>query len=64
MPRKGDRVVFSTEVPVFIYNSLKNGNTINGPAVVEGDNTTYYIPEGWLWETDEYLNATIKRHGG
>lgn len=62
--KKGDRVVLSAGVPVFVYNSLKNGNIINGPAVVEGDNTTYYIPEGWLWVTDEYLNATIKRHGG
>lgn len=62
--KKGDRVVFSVEVPVFAYNSLKNGNTINGPALVEGDNTTYYIPQGWLWETDGYLNATIKRLGG
>ena len=62
--RKGDRMVFSSEVPVFVYHGLKNGNIINGPALVEGDNTTYYIPEGWLWETDEYLNATIKRLGG
>jgi len=62
--KKGERTVFSTGVPVLEYKILKNGNIINGPAVVEGDNTTYYIPEGWLWETDEYLNATIKRHGG
>jgi acetophenone carboxylase len=62
--RKGDRMVFSSEVPVFVYDGLKNGNIINGPALVEGDNTTYYIPEGWLWETDEYLNATVKRLGG
>ena len=62
--KKGERVVFSAGVPVFAYKGLKNGNIINGPAVVEDDNTTYYIPEGWLWETDEYLNTTITRHGG
>jgi N-methylhydantoinase A/oxoprolinase/acetone carboxylase beta subunit len=61
---KGNRAVFDVEVPVFVYNNLKNGNVVNGPGLVEGDNTTYYIPEGWLWETDEYLNATIKRLGG
>ncbi|HDM79156.1 MAG TPA: hydantoinase/oxoprolinase family protein [Deltaproteobacteria bacterium] len=63
MPKEavsGKRTVLFTECPVFKYDMLKHGNVINGPAIVEGGNTTYYVPEGWVWRTDEYHNATLK----
>ncbi len=57
----GKRSIFSTECGVFTYDLLKHGNTIDGPALVEGGNTTYYVPEGWVWETDKYHNASIRK---
>lgn len=62
--KTSSRFAFFHEVPVFLYSNLRNGNRISGPAVVEGGYTTCYIPEGWFWETDEYLNGTVKRVGG
>ena len=51
------------ETPIFTYGLLKPSSIIKGPAIVEGESTTYFVPQGWHWETDEYLNATIKKLG-
>lgn len=43
------------------WDLLKCGNVISGPAVIEGKETTYVIPDGWRLEIDKYLNGIVRR---
>lgn len=57
--RKGERAVFwpgtktFTTTPIYSYESLRPGNVIEGPAVVEGEYTTLVIPSPMTFSTDE-----------
>lgn len=49
------------DTPVFERKLLEAGNRVRGPAIVEEDETTYVIPEGWLLTIDEFGNAVASR---
>ncbi len=62
--RKGRRQVWWEEGPrdTDIYDRalLKAGNVIEGPAVVEAEDTTYVIPADKVFRIDRFLNGTIE----
>ena len=49
------------EAQIFRWESLQPGNQVAGPAVLEGANTTYFIPEKWTATVDALGNAVAKR---
>jgi N-methylhydantoinase A/acetophenone carboxylase len=57
--RKGERPVFWPEAksfkttPIYGYESLRPGNVIEGPAVVEGEYTTLVVPSPMTFTVDE-----------
>lgn len=57
--RKGERPVFWSEAksykttPIYAYDSLRPGNVIQGPAVVEGEYTTLVVPSAMTFSIDE-----------
>jgi N-methylhydantoinase A/acetophenone carboxylase len=57
--RKGERPVYWPEVrdyqvtPIFTYESLRPGNDIHGPAVMEGEYTTVVVPPSMHFRIDE-----------
>jgi len=57
--RKGERPVFWPETksfkttPIYAYESLRPGNVIEGPAVVEGEYTTLVVPSPMTFTVDE-----------
>jgi N-methylhydantoinase A/oxoprolinase/acetone carboxylase beta subunit len=57
--RKGERAVFWSEAksykttPIYGYESLRPGNVIEGPAVVEGEYTTLVVPSAMTFSVDE-----------
>jgi len=46
---------------IYTWESLQPGNRIEGCAVLEGANSTYFVPEGWTLEMDRYGNAKLSR---
>jgi N-methylhydantoinase A len=55
-PSKGGMV----ETPVFEFKELQAGNQIEGPALVEAEDTTYVIEPGWRFTLDKYRNAVLE----
>lgn len=60
--RKGERPVYWAEArdfettPIFAYESLRPGNVVQGPAVIEGEYTTLVVPPSMLFSiTDRGL---------
>ena len=64
--RKGNRRVFldekagAREVPVYDRSRLTHGHRLEGPALVESDQTTVLVPEGWSLTVDAYNNAVLE----
>lgn len=48
------------DTPVYAYEALKPGNTLEGPALVEALQTTFVIEPGWRFTLDGYLNAILE----
>ncbi|HXQ27573.1 MAG TPA: hydantoinase/oxoprolinase family protein [Candidatus Acidoferrales bacterium] len=63
--RVGKRQVFwgspNGEAQVYRWESLRPGNRVEGCAVLEGINTTYFIPDGWAMFVDAYGNGKLNR---
>jgi len=63
--RLGRRRVFwgsrSGNAEIYRWESLAPGHRIRGCAVLEGESTTYFIPEGWTMTVDGYQNAQLTR---
>ncbi|MCB2227096.1 MAG: hydantoinase/oxoprolinase family protein [Desulfarculaceae bacterium] len=63
---KGERQVFAekesqgAKVPVYDRARLGNGHQISGPALVESEHTTVYLPTGWRLSVDPYNNALLE----
>ncbi len=63
--RKGTRPVHLSagqppvEVPVYARERLGHGHGLEGPAIVESDQTTLFVPAGWRLEVDRYNNAVL-----
>jgi N-methylhydantoinase A/oxoprolinase/acetone carboxylase beta subunit len=51
----------SGEAQLFRWESLQPGNSITGPVLLEGLNTTYFVPEGWTMVMDRFRNASVTR---
>lgn len=54
----------SREASVYRYNDLLYGNTLAGPAIVEHDDTTTTILDGFTGKVDQFGNIIIIREGG
>ena len=46
---------------VYRWESLQPGNRVAGCAILEGESTTYLVPEGWTLEVDTFGNAAVTR---
>jgi acetophenone carboxylase len=49
------------EAQIYRWELLQPGNRVEGCAVLEGVNTTYFIPDGWVMTLDGYGNGTLSR---
>ena len=63
---KGRRRIFTekegqgAEVPVYDRALLGNGHSLAGPALVESEHTTIYLPAGWGLKVDQFNNALLE----
>ncbi|TAK36376.1 MAG: hydantoinase/oxoprolinase family protein [Chloroflexota bacterium] len=48
------------ETPVYDLAALQAGNALDGPAIIEANDTTYVIQPGWVFELDQYLHGVIR----
>lgn len=48
-------------LPLYARNRLLPGHVLEGPAIVESDQTTMVVPAGWRLCVDQYDNALIER---
>lgn len=66
---KGKRQAYWEEIKDFhdtnIYQmeKLACGNIIEGPAIIESENTTVVLPPGAIYTVDKYLNGMIEKSG-
>jgi len=51
----------ASDAQVYRWESLHPGNRVAGCAVLEGVNTTYFIPDGWAMTIDQYSNGKMAR---
>jgi N-methylhydantoinase A/acetophenone carboxylase len=57
--RKGERPAYWSDAkdyratPVYAYESLRPGNQLEGPAILEGEYTTVVVPPGMRFSIDE-----------
>ena len=62
---KGTRKVLwgssNGEAQIYGWELLQPGNRVEGCAVLEGANSTYFIPEGWTLVVDQFGNAKLNR---
>lgn len=47
--------------PIYAFELLECGNIVEGPAVVEAEDTTYVIEPGYLFNIDGYGNGIFER---
>jgi N-methylhydantoinase A/acetophenone carboxylase len=64
--QKGERPVYlaagspAREVPVYDRSRLGNGHHIVGPAIVESEHTTVFLPLGWKLSVDRLNNLLLE----
>lgn len=46
---------------IYDWDKLQTGNTIAGPAIIEGSDTTYTVPRGWQFVMDSFQNGVLTR---
>src|SRR5262249_21338666 len=49
------------EAGIYSWERLRPGNRVEGCAVLEAVNTTYFVPQGWAMTLDQYGNAALRR---
>ncbi len=49
------------ETHVFSIEGLRAGNVIDGPALVEAEDTTYVIEPGWRFTLDRFFNVMLEK---
>jgi N-methylhydantoinase A/oxoprolinase/acetone carboxylase beta subunit len=49
------------DAQVYRWESLEPGNRVAGPAILEGVNTTYFVPEGWTMFVDRFGNGALTK---
>jgi N-methylhydantoinase A len=64
--RNGSRTIFTgpggspVEVPVYDGIALTHGHALNGPALVEANYTTIYVPPEWSLHVDQNGHAILE----
>ncbi|MCC7414416.1 MAG: hydantoinase/oxoprolinase family protein [Gammaproteobacteria bacterium] len=64
--RKGARVIVAgpgqppAEVPVYAHDRLLSGHGLTGPAIVESEQFTLLVPQGWRLGIDRFRNALLE----
>jgi N-methylhydantoinase A/oxoprolinase/acetone carboxylase beta subunit len=53
----------ATDTPIYEWDALQAGNAVKGPAVVEGQTTTYLVPANWTLTIDNHRNGLLNRKG-
>ncbi|MGH7322635.1 MAG: hydantoinase/oxoprolinase family protein, partial [Candidatus Rokuibacteriota bacterium] len=53
----------SLEAHVYARDDLGRGDTLQGPAIVEQEDTTVLLPSSFTGEVDRYGNLWIRRDG-
>jgi len=51
----------SGEAKLYKWESLRPGNKLQGCSLIESATSTYFVPEGWSLEMDQYGNARVTR---
>jgi N-methylhydantoinase A/oxoprolinase/acetone carboxylase beta subunit len=49
------------EARLYDWELLQPGNSVEGCAVLEGANSTYFVPEGWKLVIDQFGNAKLNK---
>ena len=49
------------EAKIYDWDQLQPGNQIEGAAILEDANTTYFVPENWTLQMDKFGNAALTR---
>lgn len=49
------------EAKIYDWDQLQPGNQLEGPAILEDANTTYFVPENWILQMDKFNNAALTR---
>jgi acetophenone carboxylase len=49
------------EAQIYRWESLQPGNCVEGCALLEGAQSTYFVPEGWTLVVDRFGNARLSR---
>jgi N-methylhydantoinase A/oxoprolinase/acetone carboxylase beta subunit len=47
------------QAQLYKWESLQPGNKVEGGAILEAENSTYFLPEGWSLQIDQYGNARV-----
>ena len=47
---------------IYEWDKLQAGNVVAGPAVLEGSDTTYVVPQNWRLTIDSYGNGAMERN--
>ena len=63
--RVEDRSIYwngqAMETSVYNWTELQPSNLVSGPAVIEGQNTTYLVGPGWQLRKDEFASGHLTR---
>ena len=51
----------SGDAQVYRWEALEPGNRVAGLAILEGINTTYFVPEGWTMFVDRFGNGALTK---
>jgi acetophenone carboxylase len=49
---------------IYKWEALQSGTTVEGCALLESENSTYFIPEGWSMSIDRFGNAQLSGQAG
>ena len=49
------------DASLYKWEALQPGNKVQGCSILEADNSTYFVPEGWTLGIDQYGNAQLTR---
>jgi N-methylhydantoinase A/acetophenone carboxylase len=61
------RVAYGSEdgkADLYKWESLQPGQQVQGCAILEAQNSTYFVPEGWTLQMDAHGNAQVKSEAG
>lgn len=53
----------SGEAQIYRWEALQPGNRVEGCAILEGESTTYFIPDDWEMIVDHLGNGSLRRSG-